>query len=241
METEHNDNGTKKRLKLYDPVEQQQERGFEQEAGASPMDPPDAYAPPALDPVPLEQMHPFLQKLGTEHVSFSEELKKAEDAIHSVKEHGFTEEVYRSLIHFLGVLDQDFVPHSRREEMELFPLLAERMLASGEHSRGSDPTTAVDLMLDEHLKANRSAAVVLHFIEMASRLPDEKSRLILVGAALREALNLVELLRLHIFREDNVVFASAHRLVSKAELDRMTSATDVAPPDSHQHHSHQHQ
>lgn len=229
METQQQHDGAKKRLKLYDPVEKQPERGFDHEEGASPMDPPDAYAPPALDRVTSEELHPFLRGLGEDHASFLVEIQTVEDAIHSVKDIGFTENVYRALVHFLGVLDQDFVPHSRREEMALFPLLAERLLESGEHSKGSAPTTAVNLMLDEHLKANRAAAVILNFIEIATRLPDEKSRLIMVGAALREALNLVELLRLHIFREDNVVFASAHRLISTAELDEMHSVLRAVP------------
>jgi hemerythrin-like domain-containing protein len=43
----------------------------------------------------------------------------------------------------------------------------------------------------------------------------------LLDAALEQAKNLGELLRLHVFREDNIVFPLAHSLISRAEFDGM--------------------
>lgn len=198
----------------------------------SPMDPPEAYAPPTMNRVSPEEMHPFLRKFCEEHLVFMEELKIFEEAILSIQKTGFTKELDRNLRHFFHFFDSDFVPHSHREEVTFFPLLKERLIADGEHSQSSrinplgidkstDPTTAIDVLEDDHVKAVQLAAVVFNFLGMAFRLPDEKSRLIVLDTALEQGKNLVELLRLHIFREDNVVFSSAHRLISMAEFDRL--------------------
>lgn len=208
------------KLNQIDPLKKQPEEGLSGD-GLSPMDPPEAYSPPAMDRVPPEEMHPFLRKLSEEHVAFMEELKDFDEAILSVQKTGYTKELDSKLRHFFHFFDHDFTTHNRREERVLFPLLNERLIADGEHSTGNNPTTATDIMEDEHLKAVQLAAVILNFMGLAFRLPDEKSRLIVLDAALEQGKNLVELLRLHIFREDNVVFSSAHRLITKAELDQM--------------------
>lgn len=210
------------KLNAVDPLTKQAERGIEHE-GMSPMDPPEAYAPPGLDGVALADLHPFLRNLGDEHVQFSKELDTIEEVIQSVQVNGFSMAADRAIMTFLEALDRDFVPHSQEEELALFPLLNERLIADGEHSKGATMTTAVDVMRDEHLKAVQLAAVILNFIRIASVLPDEESALIVVNAALREVTNLVELLRLHMFREDNIVFASANRLISTAALDTMAA------------------
>jgi hemerythrin-like domain-containing protein len=215
-------------LKRIDPLRKQAERGPDQAKGLSPMDPPDAYAPPSIKPVPAEALHPFLRKLRDEHVPFMQELNDFEAAIHSIQQSGYTRETDAKLRHFFNFFDQEFTPHSRREEAILFPRVRERLIASGEHGRGSVPTTATDLMEDEHGKALQLAAVVVNFLGLVFRLPDERSGKIVLDAALEQGKNLVELLRLHVFREDNVVFSLAHRLISTAEFDEMQSRAAAA-------------
>ena len=78
-------------------------------------------------------------------------------------------------------------------------------------------------MEDEHAKAMQLAAVVVNFLGLVFRLPDERSGMIVLDAALEQGKNLIELLRLHVFREDNVVFPLAHQLISIAEFDEMHS------------------
>ena len=215
-------------LNRIDPLRKQAERGLDGGQGLSPMDPPDAYAPPSVEPVPAAQLHPFLRKFRDEHVPFMEELNAFEAAILSIKKTGYTREADAKLRHFFHIFDQEFSPHHRREETALFPLLNQRLIASGEHGKGSNVTTATDLMQDEHAKALQLAAVVVNFLGLVFRLPDERSGMIVLDAALEEGKNLVELLRLHIFREDNVVFSLAHRLISTAELDQMQAGAAVA-------------
>jgi hemerythrin-like domain-containing protein len=210
-------------LNRIDPLRKQGERGVESGKGLSPMDPPDAYAPPSVKPVPLEQLHPYLRKLCDEHVTFTEALSAFEETLHSIQKAGYTRESDVSLRHFFELFDAQFIVHHRREEARLFPLLHERLIAHGEHAKGDVPTTAVDLMVDEHAKAMQLAAVIVNFLGLVFRLPDERSKMIVLDAALEQARSLIELLRLHIFRENNVVFSLAHRLLSAPELDAMQS------------------
>ena len=211
------------KLNRIDPLRKQPERGLDSGNGLSPMDPPDAYAPPGVEPVPAAELHPFLRKFRDEHVPLMEELNAFEEALLAIQEHGYTKESDIKLRHFFAFLDHEFIPHSRREEATLFPLLHQRLIADGEHGKGSVPTTATDLMEDEHAKAMQLAAVVVNFLGLVFRLPDERSGMIVLDAALEQGKNLVELLRLHVFREDNVVCSLAHRLISAAEFDAMQS------------------
>ena len=215
-------------LNRIDPLRKQAERGLDGGQGLSPMDPPDAYAPPSSEPVPAADMHPFLSKFVDEHVSFMGELNAFEEAIHSIQKDGYTKESDAKLRRFFHYFDHEFNPHHRREESTLLPLLRERLIASGEHGKGEDPATAIDVMEDEHAKALQLAAVVLNFLGLVFRLPDERSGMVVLDAALEQGRNLVELLRLHVFREDNVVFPLAHRLISGIEFDRMQSTSAVA-------------
>lgn len=214
-------------LKTNDPVRRQPARGVELD-GLSPMDPPEAFAPPGLEPIPATELHPVLRRLCSEHANLAGALDAVEAVLRDVRDTGFTTEADHALMRFLEVVDRDFVPHSREEEAALFPLLRRRLIADGEHSRGATVTTPVDVMRDEHLRAVQLAAVVLNLLRVGSALPDERSARVVVGAALREAENLIELLRLHLFREDNIVFAAAQRLLSVAELDGLATATEPA-------------
>lgn len=79
-------------------------------------------------------------------------------------------------------------------------------------------------MEDEHAKAMQLAAVVLSFLGLAFRLPDERSSMIVLDAALEQGKNLAELLRLHVFGEDSIVFPLARRLIAGAEFNAMQAS-----------------
>ena len=212
---------SKWQLQQIDPLTKQPEIGAP-DMGMSPMDPPEAYSPPAVDGVAIGDMHPFLRELCEEHAALSHVLGVVEESLKTIKETGFTAEVEAALLGFCQVVEYDFVPHSRQEEIALFPLLHDRLIADGEHGTGKDPMTPVDIMLADHLKVIQFSAVVDSLVKLASRLVDENSALVLRDAAVRHTKNLVALLRLHMFREENILFTSAHRLISGPELDRMS-------------------
>lgn len=204
----------------HDPVTRQAERAPE-DAALSPMVPPEAYAPPALDTIPRADLHPYLGGLSDEHEKLATELKVAEATVASIRADGLTREGLRALNRFLSVIDRDFIPHCREEERALFPLLSERLVMAGEHSTGRERRTSIDVMMEDHLRAIQLAAVILNFLQVVTRLSDEGSAQIILEAALSETTQLVELLRLHMFREDNIVFASAQRLFTTDELDEL--------------------
>jgi len=192
---------------------------------------PVSYAPPKPAPVPAHEMHPFLRAFGEEHVGLLRELDAFEEAILSIGKDGYTRQADGKLRRFFEFLDHEFVPHNRREETVFFPLLRERLIASGEQGKGGGNLTATDLMEDEHAKAMQLAAVVLNFLGLVFRLPDERSAMIVLDSALEQGKNLIELLRLHVFREDNIVFPLAHRLILVAEFDALqASALAAATP-----------
>jgi len=203
-----------------DPLRRKAEKQTEQEE-FSPMDPPDAYSPPNLEAVPYEEMPPFLQQLMDEHQACIKELDDFEATLLHIQEKGLDREVNGKLSQFFEFFDSHIVKHNQKEEKDLFPLLQQKLMESGEHGHGLTPVTAVDMLEDDHVKVIQLAAVVFNFFGLVMRLPDANSRLVVLDAALEQGKVLVEMLRLHVFREDNIVFAQAKQLISAEEFEGM--------------------
>ena len=209
-----------KELKVIDPVKKQAEKRLEDQE-YSPMDPPDAYTPPNLESVPYEEMHPFLRSLADEHKTIIKELEVFEQSLNSIQEEGVTKKSFEKISDFFRFFDAIIMKHTRREEKLFYQLLRKRLLENGQHSTGEEPISSVDMLEDEHLKANQQAAIVFNFLGMASRLPDQASQLVMLDAGLEQGKALIELLRLHIFREEHIAFTQAHQYITKAEFDNM--------------------
>jgi iron-sulfur cluster repair protein YtfE (RIC family) len=99
-------------------------------------------------------------------------------------------------------------------------VLHAKLLAQGEHGTGTVPRTAIDLMEDDHVKFIQLGALTFNLLGLAARLPDARSALFTFDAAYETSRELTETIRLHIYREDNILFPLAHKLLSKEELDR---------------------
>lgn len=65
------------------------------------------------------------------------------------------------------------------------------------------------------------ATLIFSLMGASSRLTDPASRAVLIDMAVEQGNSLIELLRLHIFREDNVVFALAHKHLTTDEFKEM--------------------
>ena len=211
-----------KELNNNDPLKRMVEKQSEQEE-FSPMDPPSAYAPPADDDIPYEQMPSALQEFMDDHKVCEEELTKFEEVLSQIQTEGLTKEIASNgeIGRFFQFFDERIVAHNIKEEKILFPLLGRRMLENGEHSQSDEPRSAVDMLEDDHGKLLQLAAITFSFFGLAVRLPDPASRVITIDAALEQGKALVEGLRLHLFREDHVVFPMAARILSDAELEEM--------------------
>ncbi len=209
-----------KNLNEIDPLKRSAEKETSRKE-LSPMDPPGAYAPPVLENMDYDNMHPFLQTLMDEHKAAVKALDAFENALLDIQARGPGRGADKKLRDFFDFFDNHISVHNRKEERALFPLLRRRLLENGEHGKGPDAITGVDILEDDHVKALQLAAVVFNFFALAARLPDAVSRTLAMDAAMEQGKSLIEMLKLHIFREDNVVFAQAQRLLAREELDDM--------------------
>jgi hemerythrin-like domain-containing protein len=216
-----------KKLQQDDPLKRMVEKQTDQEE-LSPMNPPDAYSPPGLETVLYEDLPPVLKRLVDDHKVCQKKLEAFENVLIQLKQSGLKpdRDVDEQLRDFFQFLDERIVLHNLKEEKVLFPLLQERLLAEGEHSQGRFPKTAVDILEDDHIKTIQLAAATFNLLGLAARLPDAPSRALTLDAALEQGKALVELLRLHIFREDNVVFPLAIKHISEKELQAMEAALE---------------
>lgn len=211
-----------KKLQKGDPLK----RSAKKQAQApefSPMSPPDAYAPPGGEEVSYEDMPAFLKKLMDDHKRIRTALESFESVLSQLQDEGLRpdKDVDARLRTFFAFLDDEIVRHNLEEQRILFPLLQERLIEKGEHSRGEDRRTAVDMLENDHARVMQLAAVAFNFLGLAARLPDAASRAVVLDAALEQGRALIELLRLHMFREDNVVFALAAKHLSADEFGNM--------------------
>ncbi|PKL83918.1 MAG: hypothetical protein CVV24_02490 [Ignavibacteriae bacterium HGW-Ignavibacteriae-3] len=203
------------------PLKRSAEKSKEEEL--SPMSPPDPYSPQTLEKIPFENMHPFLKKLINEHSQLSMVLNEFENALIAWRTNNwiFNKEIDERLRNFFEFYDEHIVEHHNKEEKILFPILNERLMESGEHSKGEKLSTAIDLMEDEHIKIAQAVALVFNFLGLGSRLSDPKSKEITFESAFDQGIAVVETLRLHIHREDNILFLQAMHLFSEADFDKL--------------------
>jgi hemerythrin-like domain-containing protein len=211
-----------KKIKDDDPIR----RMVEKESGLnelSPMDPPDAFEPPTVDAIPYGELSPFLQKLMDDHKLFASELEKFEKTLIEFKKNGWklNDENQQEFSKFFELMDNQIVTHHLKEEKILFPLLQKKLIENEEHSKGPFPKTAIDMLEDDHIKITQHLTLMFNFLGLAPRLPDLQSAILTFDVATEQGFALIELLKLHIFREDNVVFPKAQKYITENEFDSM--------------------
>lgn len=208
---------------INDPVKRIVEKDISSEE-LSPFDPPDAYNPQNIEPVAYEKMHPFLQKLVDEHKAFTKVLNTFEEALLNWRENHwiFTDEIDAGLKQFFAFFDEKVPLHNQKEEKKLFPLLHKKLIESGEHNSNDPSFTGINLMEDEHIKVAQAAAIVFNFLGLGSRLPDLQSREITYKAAFDQGMAIIETMKLHIFREENILFPQAMQYFNEQEFSKLT-------------------
>lgn len=206
-----------KKLKETDPILKNAEKGDIEEL--SPMDPPDAYDAERAIHIEYKDLHKNLQDLTDEHTEAIAICDNFEKAITTFKESGFyiTTETNDAFNAFFVHFDEEVLPHNRKEERGLFPILKKRMIENGEHSEDK-LSTPVDLMEDDHVQLIQLATLSFNFLGLAMRLKDDEARSVTFDIAYNKSKELVELLRLHIYREDNTIFPLAQKYLSEKEL-----------------------
>lgn len=188
----------------------------------SPMDPPGAYKPQGVEPVPFEELHPILQLFMDEHKNTLKIIDELEATLIGIKQEGITKERNKRLGEFFAFLDDKIVLHNLKEERVLFPYIHDRMIDNGEHGIGPIPDTGVDMLENDHIKMMELGTLTFSLMGITSRIVDPVSNALLLDTCIEQGLSLVELLRLHIFREDNVVFPLAHKYLTKGDYEEIT-------------------
>ncbi|MBV6479187.1 MAG: hypothetical protein HGGPFJEG_01948 [Ignavibacteria bacterium] len=189
----------------------------------SPMDPPDAYKPMGIDPVPYEELHPSIQCLMDEHKNALKKIDQFEAVLIEIKTEGLNKERNKKLGEFFAFFDNNVVLHNHKEERVLFPFIHDRMIDNGEHGAGDIPETAVDVLENDHVKMMELATLTFSLMGITSRITDPVSSALLMDTAIEQGLSLVEMLRLHIFREDNVVFPLAHKYLTSEDYETIVN------------------
>ncbi len=213
-----------KSLKTKDPVKRNVEKGLEDEE-FSPMDPPEAYEGATVKGVDYSDMHELIQKFMDEHKVCVKKVDSFEKALVAFKESQYqlNSDVKQAFSDFFEFFDNNIMDHNQREEKQLFGLLHQRLVESGESSTGEEGQvySAVDMMEDDHIKFIQLGALTFNLLGLAPRLPDQRSRVFTYDVAYDNGRELVEMLRLHIYREDNILFPLAHQLISREEFDKL--------------------
>ena len=188
----------------------------------SPMEPPDI-SNASVQPANFEKYHDCLKQLVHEHQDFNEKLSEFETAILFFKENGLQKQdkIKDSINNFFAYIDHSILPHNRMEEKTLYHLLNERLKTNEMYSKNGSSNTVVDIMEDDHSKLIQLSALTFNLLGLATRLPDQNSRLIVLDIAIEQSMAMIELLRLHIYREDHIVFDLDHQLLSEDELTQI--------------------
>jgi len=209
-------------LKQTDPIKRIIEK--DNSEGLSPMDPPNAYSPQNIGEISYEFMHPFLQGLIDEHKAFVRVLNVFEESLINWRSNGwiFDQEINAGLKQFFNFFDEKIPIHNQKEEKILFPLLHRKLIETGEHNSKDTFYTGINLMEDEHMKVSQAAAVIFNFLGLASRLHDNRSKEILFETAYEQGMAIVETMRLHIYREENILFPQAMQLFTTFDLEKLT-------------------
>lgn len=178
-----------------------------------------------------EVLETFLKELIAEHRAILEKIKKFEKSVNLIREKGMNQESADILNDFFHFFDACILAHQEREEQELFSLIQGRngnkkaedgrkavhpvrnhtKKSSGDNSYSennlnSEISNGVNLLRGDHIRALQLAAVSFNLFGLALRLPDTASRLLTIELAVEQALELVDLLKLHFEREENIFF-----------------------------------
>ncbi len=206
-------------LNKQDPLKRMVERQNESEE-FSPMDPPDALRPPTLDDIKYEDMHPFLQSLIDEHKVGVKMIDAFENTINTLLTDGFTKVSLEGINDFFSFFDESIMVHNQKEDKTIFDKLNIILRKKEEYSTGTDKTV-VDLMEEDHINMLQLAAISFNLFGLITRIQDEGSRMVILDLAIEQSRALIEIIKLHIFREDKVVFPLVNNYLSIEVLDAL--------------------
>ena len=191
----------------------------------SPMDPPDTYNPPSRCEVDLNTVHPAIKLLFEEHEELTRYLESFQKTLNGIaKERSFTPKLASEVKEFIHFFEREFHLHNKKEEQLLFRLIDQRLIEKGEcgiDQMTGKPFTGIKVLEDDHLEAVKLATKLFYSFELLMSVNHPQSRSIILSQFLNSGHQLIELVKLHIFREDNIIFGQAVELLSDSEFDQV--------------------
>lgn len=193
--------------------------------GLSPMSPPDYFNPPSkIEKTNFEELPPSIQTLIKEHQNALHYLQQFEETLQAFKENNFSYNAQTSSAFktFFEFFDTSLLPHHQKESKYLFPILEKYLIKSGEHNRYMNHHqyhTPVDLMEDDHLKILQAGSLIFNLLGIFVRIPDPTSRLIIADIIFNKGTELIDLLRIHIYQEENILFPQSAKYLTKEEFE----------------------
>jgi iron-sulfur cluster repair protein YtfE (RIC family) len=215
------DRETGKRLKelnKVDPVKANVTKELDGNEEFSPMDPPSSYDKKVED---VDINHEALRYFMDDHEKVKKITTDLEEAISEYKKNNYalTTEVNEAFKIFFQFVDDELLPHNRMEEKILFPTLQKRLIENKEHGVNNQDLTAIDIMEDDHVKFIQLTTLMFNLLGLSARLKDKTSAIFTLDTFYNIAKEFIELLRLHIYREDEILFPLAQKYLTKDDLD----------------------
>ena len=217
------DRETGKRLKelnKVDPVKANVSKELDGKEEDSPMDPPSSYDKKVDD---VAVSHKLLKILMDEHDEVTKIIDRLEKAIAQYKQNNYVlnDEVNSTFHDFFHFTDNKLLPHNRKEEKVLFPLLQKRLIENKEHGVNNQDLTAIDIMEDDHIKFIQLTTLMFNLLGLAARLPDKQSAFFTYDTFYNISKEFIELLKLHIYRENEILFPLAQKYLTEDDLNSL--------------------
>jgi hemerythrin-like domain-containing protein len=150
-------------------------------------------------------MNPYIRTLVSEHEHGLVQLGFLDDATQRMVERGFSEEDLGMIKKSVEFISKEIREHNENEEKNLFPLMENHLTQNG-------PTY---IMRSEHRILWGKMDLLMNYVNSVESDKMNKSNFI----KLREnALEIINLLKGHINKENSVLFPMAERVLSKSEL-----------------------
>ena len=216
-----------KEINKKDPLKRNVDNGLDNMKGCTPFDPPSAFDDEKKELIPAAELPEIIKQLMDEHEVATKQLNDFEKALVDFKTNAYImhKEINTAFLAFFKYYDNQLMLHNEKEDKVLFPLLEQKLLVNGEHSIAENPTTAIDVMEDDHVRIIQLGTLTFNLFGVATRLKDNESRMFVCETGYNTGRELIELLRLHIYREDYTLFPLAFKLISKEEFETMIPKT----------------
>jgi hemerythrin-like domain-containing protein len=149
-----------------------------------------------------------LDKLAADHRSALQVLQDIKQTSESLVTSEFAEQTFARFIEAVDFIDGEVRTHNMQEEEFLFPELEKTLPAQG----------PMHVMRAEHHQLYTSYAGLQELISAVRQSKDDQAKRIELA---EKAKVLVNLLTNHIYKEDNILFPMARRMLTPEQLERI--------------------